>query len=152
VKRLPLGAKGYQMKVNEGKIIRCLNEANNILETAHTEEQFQSIGLLCREILTTLAQDVFNPKIHLSENEEIPSKTNAKRMVEKFIQKELNGKTNENSRKFAKSALDLANELVHDRTANIRDASLCLEATMAVIRVIGVISNNNYLGQPNNVF
>jgi hypothetical protein len=63
-------------------------------------------------------------------------------MLEAYLQYELGGSSHEAARKFAKVALDLANELQHKRTATFRDAALCVEATTAVIRVVSLISGH----------
>jgi hypothetical protein len=134
------------------KVQRNLNEASERLEHASNEEQFQSVGLLCRETLISLAQVVFTPEIHRSIDGVSPSETDANRMLEAYILVELGGKSNESSRKFIKAALGLTNDLQHDRMATYRDAALCLEATYAVVRVIGVVSNHFELAIRINPF
>jgi hypothetical protein len=122
------------------RVERAAYQAKNQLEQATTEEQFQAIGLLCRETLISLAQVVFNPNLHSSIDGVTASQTDAKRMLEAYLQYELQGSTHEAARKFAKSALDLANALQHRRTASFRDAALCVEATNAVVRVVMLVS------------
>jgi hypothetical protein len=61
-------------------------------------------------------------------------------MIEAYINKELAGSTNEASRRHAKAALDLANDLQHKRTAHFRQAALCAEATNSVMNLIAIIS------------
>jgi hypothetical protein len=61
-------------------------------------------------------------------------------MIEAYIAVELAGATNEASRKHARAAFDLANELQHRRTANFRLAALCAEATVAVINLVAIVS------------
>ena len=69
-----------------------------------------------------------------------PSPTDAKRMLEAFIAVELSGAGNANARKHARAAIDLANGLQHDRAANFRDAALCAEAAISVVRIIAIVS------------
>jgi len=125
------------------KVERGIDQALERLEQAGTEEQFQAIGLFCREALISLAQVVYDPSIHHSIDGVAPSETDAKRMLEAHIQCELQGSTYEIARKFAKAALDLANDLQHRRTASFRDAALCVEATNAVVRVVGLVSGHS---------
>ena len=122
------------------KVEHSLAEAERQIEEASSEEQFQAIGLLCRETLISLGQVVYNPVSHRTPDGVEPSKTDAKRMLEAYIQHELSGSENQAARKWARASLDLANELQHKRTATFRDAALCLEATKAVVRLIGVVS------------
>ena len=111
-----------------------------MLEKAKNEEQFQAIGLVCRETLISLAQTVYDPSKHVVTDGIALSKTDAKRMLDLYISAELAGKTNEVARKHAKAALDLANDLTHKRTAAFRLAALCAEATTALVNLIAIIS------------
>lgn len=110
------------------------------LESAENEEDFQSVGLLCREAMISLAQAVYNPKVHGSPDGVTPSATDAKRMLEAFIAAELAGSTHSAQRKFTKALYDLAVALQHRRTAAFRDAALCAEATRSLINTIAIIA------------
>ncbi|MCB0197413.1 MAG: hypothetical protein KDJ65_36030 [Anaerolineae bacterium] len=112
------------------------------LEIAKNEEDFQTVGLLCREAIISLAQAVYNPEFHLSLDGVNPSETDAKRMLENFIAAELAGSSNEELRKYAKNAYQLAVLLQHKRTANFRQAALCVEATRSLINIIAIISGH----------
>ena len=121
------------------RIERSIQEINIRQNEATKEEQFQVIGLLCRETIITLAQSVYVPEKHPILDGTKISKTDAKRMLEAYISVELSGSSNERLRKYAKTTLDLANELTHKRTATKKDASLCSVATLALINFIGTI-------------
>ena len=123
------------------RVDRALGEIRNQLESAHTEEQFQAIGLLCRETLISLAETVFDPDQHPPIDEVIQvSKTDAKRMLDRYLSAKVSGRSNELSRKHAKASLDLANGLQHRRTATFQDAALCVEATASVVNIIAILS------------
>ena len=122
------------------RIDRALGEARTRLESASTEEQFQTVGLLCREVLISLAQTVFNADRHPPLDDVTVSKTDAKRMLERYLAVELAGGSNAIARKHAKASLDLANELQHERTAAFRKAALCAEATASVVNIIAILS------------
>ena len=68
------------------------------LEQAENEEQFQTVGLLCREVLISLAQVVFDPQRHPPEDGVTPSETDVKRMLDSYIGVELEGGLNEGVR------------------------------------------------------
>jgi hypothetical protein len=133
------------------KFDRCVEDLRQQIEQASTEEQFQSIGLLCREILISLAQIVYIPSRHPPLDSVLPSETDAKRMLEAYLAIELAGASNEVARKHAKTALDLANDLQHKRTASYRDAALCTEATVAVVNLIAIISGRTILSDITNI-
>jgi hypothetical protein len=122
------------------KVDRVLHEIRQRLAEATVEEQFQAVGLLCREALISLAQTVFDPEQHPTLDGIAASKTDAQRMLEAYIAKTLSGSVNESARRHAKAALVLTNDLQHKRTATFRDAALCAEATTSVVNLIAIIS------------
>lgn len=121
------------------RLERSVQEIRKRQSEASKEEQFQVIGLLCRETIITLAQSVFIEEKHpILDNTKV-SKTDAKRMLEAYVAVELSGSSNKILRQFARSTLDLANVLTHKRTATKKDASLCSIATLSLINFIGTI-------------
>lgn len=121
------------------KIKRTINEIELLSQRLNKEENCQSLGLLCREVIISLAQVVFDPSKHIVTDVSSVSKTDSKRMLEAYINLELSGSTNETLRKFARATVDLANELTHKRTATKKDALLCKSATISLINFIGII-------------
>jgi hypothetical protein len=122
------------------KVDRTVTEIRQRLEQATTEEQFQAVGTLCREALISLAQAVFNSVQHPTLDGIKASLTDFKRMIEAYFAVELAGASKEASRRHAKAAFDLANDLQHKRTADFRHAALCAEATAAVINLVAIVS------------
>jgi hypothetical protein len=122
------------------RVDRSMGEIKLRLVQATTEEQFQAIGLLCRETLISVAQVVFIEDEHKTLDGVKPSKTDAKRMLDAYIANTLSGQSNEAIRKHAKSSLALANDLTHRRTAEFRITAMCAEATNAVVNIIAIIS------------
>jgi len=134
------GAEIFEEPTGWARVDRGLGEIRRRLEEASTEEQFQAIGLLCRETLISLAQTVYDPSLHNPADSVTPSETDAKRMLEAYLAEELGGRTNEVARRHARAALALANDLQHRRTANFRQAALCAEATASVVNLIAIVS------------
>lgn len=122
------------------RVDRSLGEVRKRLAEASSEEQYQAVGLLCRETLISLAQTVYNADRHPTQDGKAPSKTDAKRMLDAYLAVELAGGSNEVARKHAKASLDLANDLQHRRTATFRKAALCAEATASVVNIIAILS------------
>jgi len=110
------------------------------LETSENEEDYQAVGLFCRETLISLAQNVYDPEKHAGQDGIEPSKTDAKKMLENYLAVELSGGSNESARRHAKASLSLANDLQHRRTATSKDAALCAEATRTVVNIVAIIS------------
>jgi hypothetical protein len=117
-----------------------VGEIRERLAAATTEEQFQAVGLLCREVLISLAQAVYVRERHPPLDGVEPSTTDGGRMLDAYIAIEIAGGVNEEARRHARSALDLTNSLQHRRTATFRDAALCVEATTSLINVIAIIA------------
>lgn len=110
------------------------------LASSHDEEDYQQVGLLGREVLISLAQSVYDPSRHGPVDSVIPSETDAKRMIDSFIEYELKGQSNRELRSYAKSALDLALKLQHRRTADFRTAAMSAEAVFSVVNTVAIIS------------
>jgi hypothetical protein len=129
------------------RVDRAVGEMRLRLAEARTEEQHQAIGLLCREALISLAQAVFDSARHPSLDGTAPSATDTGRMLEAYLAVELRGGPEEEARRHAKAALALALALQHRRTADFRQAAMCVEATTAVINVIAIASGQRDPGR-----
>lgn len=121
------------------KVDRQLQEAKERLRSARTEEQFQTVGLVCREALITVGQTCFKRDCHRSPDGTDPSNTDAKRLLEAIVDGELGDAANEEARAHAKAAVRLAYALQHKRTADFRMAALCMEATTSVVNILAVL-------------
>lgn len=128
------------------KVDRQLQEARVRLQTAATEEQFQAVGLICREVLISVAETVYDEGRHPSVDGVLPSKTDASRMLANFFDAELGGRANEEARTHAKAALKLTLALQHKRTADFRMAALCAEGTASVVNLVAIVSGRRESG------
>lgn len=122
------------------RVDRGLDTARRTLATSKHEEHYQSVGLLCREALISLAQAVYERAKHPPIDGVEPSQTDAKRLLEAYIAVELAGQANEATRRHATAALRLANELTHKRTATFREAAMCTEAVTSTANLIAIVS------------
>lgn len=142
------GAQVFEEPTGWPRVDRGIYEIRRRLEQAEVEEHFQTVGLLCREVLISVAQVVYDPQRHPCEDGVVPSETDAKRMLVDYIAAELAGGLNEGVRRHAKAALSLANDLQHHRTADYRQAALCAEATTSLVNLVAIISGRrDRLGQ-----
>lgn len=140
-KRTP-GSSAEELKpTGWARVDRNVTGIRSRLASATNEEDFQAVGLLCREALISLAQAVFDPAIHPTPDDvEKISETDAKRMLESYISVALGGSVHEHERKHVKAAYDLATHLQHRRTASFREAATCVEATASTINLIAIIA------------
>jgi hypothetical protein len=137
-RQLQIGSRLFDEPIGWDRVDRVLEKLRQNLELATSEEDYQSLGLLCRELLISVAQAVYQAERHNSGNESF-SPTDSKRMLE-YFNIELSGGPNEEARRHAKAALDLANALQHRRTATFRAAALCAEAAASVVNVVAILS------------
>ncbi|WP_152048899.1 hypothetical protein [Aureimonas psammosilenae] len=123
------------------RVDRVLAKARGQLDSAVAEEDCQAIGLLCREVLISLAQAVYIAEVHGTLDGVKASPTDANRMLEAYIGKVFPGDSYKEVRAHARASLALALNLQHRRTATRQLAALCVEATSSVSAVIAIISD-----------
>lgn len=123
------------------KIKFAITEIKKREKAATRVEQFQAVGTLCRELIITLAQTVYNEEGHSSLDGVKISKTDANRMLESYIHAVLGGREFEELRSYAKSTNKLANWLTHKRSSTNRDMMLCTSATLTLVNFIGILEN-----------
>lgn len=126
------------------------NDQENLLKSlkiAKSEIDFQNIGNSSRIILQKVADIVFDPKIHISDNpDEDLSKGKFKNRLNLFIKTQLAGKEKERIRGYSMSiiestgkAIDLTNTLTHDLKANslmAESSVIGVLTTLAIIKLI----------------
>jgi len=123
---------------------RSLGKARAQMNIAATEEEFQTIGLLCREILISLGQAVYDPELHGDKDEagtRIGS-TDARRQLFSWLHHQMPGGDNKEVRAHIKASIDLAVHLQHRRTASRQLAELCIEATSSAVSVVAIMARN----------
>ncbi|WP_027163671.1 hypothetical protein [Mesorhizobium sp. WSM1293] len=122
------------------RVDRSLAKTRTQFSTASAEEDWQAIGLVCREVLISLGQAVYVEGTHESADGVKPSPTDAKRMLEAYVRYRLPGDGYKEVRTHARAAVDLAVHLQHRRTATRQLAALCLEATSSAVSVVAIIA------------
>jgi hypothetical protein len=122
------------------RVDRALQKAQARHAEGRHEEDYQMVGLLCREIIISVGQAVFDPGVHVAPDGVTPSTTDGGRMIEAFLATVAAGGSNESIRRHARASLQLALELQHKRTADFTAATLCLEATSSVVNILAILS------------
>jgi hypothetical protein len=130
----------FEEPTGSQKVDRQLQEMKLRLDSAETEEQWQAVGLLCREALISVAQEVYSPAKHPQIDDVKPSATDAKRMLEAIFSVELKGSSNDEARAHARAAVNLALALPHKRTPDFRTAALCAEGTWSVVNMLAILA------------
>lgn len=125
------------------RVDRSLARARAAFDVASVEEEFQALGLLCREVMISLGQAVYDEAVHESVDGVKPSSTDAKRMLEAYVRHEMPGVGYKEVRAHVRAAVDLAVHFQHRRTANRQLAALCLEATASAVAVVAIIAGRS---------
>lgn len=121
------------------RVDRAMAKARQSLATASNEEEFQAIGLLCREVIISVGQAVYDAKLHGTLDVERISDTDGNRMITAYVQHRFPGASFDEIRAHARAAMNLALKLQHSRTATHQIAALCVEATGSTAAVIKII-------------
>ncbi len=122
------------------QLFRKLKNVAQLIDSAHEVEDFQSIGVQCREILIELGNYIYVPD--MATNGEQPQKSNFKQKVELFLQFYLKGSENSDYRsmikKLTESTWEYACKITHSSKATFYEASSCV---MMCTSLIGVCEN-----------
>jgi len=128
-------AKGVELM---SQIRRKLDlTAEKLLQVVELEE-IQAIGVMCRETLLTLMENIFSPD-YLKDKEEIPKKSDFKNKSRISLDSLLAGSENaelrDHMRKLSYSAWEFANEVTHSTSKSYQDAAIALSLCTAVVSV-----------------
>lgn len=106
-----------------------------MIDTAKEIEDFQAIGVHCRETLIELGNHIYEPM--MAGAEEQPQASNFKRKAELFIQFYLKGSENSDYRgiinKLTEATWDYANKITHSRSATYYEASTCVTLCISLV-------------------
>ena len=120
------------------EVDRKITEIKKTLSTATNTEQYQSIGLICRDTLIALAQEAFDPSKH-----SIPAgtkKADVNTIIPAIINAEMSESSDERIRSYVRSTWQLVNHLQHKSTADYRLALLNVTATLAFVQIVAIIT------------
>lgn len=121
---------------------RQVAKARMQFDKASAEEDWQGVGLTCREVLISLGQAVYDADLHGAEDDNGTKigPSDARRQLWQWLHYEMPGSDNKEIRAHIKSSIDLALSLQHKRTATRQLAALCLEATSSAVAVVAIIA------------
>ena len=117
------------------QILRKLRSIASLIDSATEIEDFQAIGVQCREILIELGNHVYAP--HMAGDSEQPQGSNFKKKTELSIQFYLKGSENADYRsiikKLTEATWDYANKLTHSSSATYYEASTCVSLCISLV-------------------
>lgn len=116
-------------------LFRKLKNTALLIDTAIEIEDFQAIGVQCREILIELGNNIYSPQ--MASQEEQAKESDFKRKAELFIQYHIPGKDNKDYRnsikKMTEGTWDYAAKIVHSRNSTFYDVSTCVSLTTSIV-------------------
>jgi hypothetical protein len=115
-----------------------LSQLRERYATAQTSEDCQAVGLLCRDVLRSLADATFDTS-HGRAGENVLGPADAVARLGFVVDAHALGETNRETRKVIKATLDLANKVQHDQSATLQQAALVAEATVAAVNLMRIL-------------
>ena len=119
------------------QLFRKLKNVATLIDSAEEIEDFQSIGVQCREILIELGNYIYI--VDMAGTNEQPQKSNFKKKAELFIQFYLEGSDNSDYRsiikKLTESTWDYASKLTHPSTTTKYEALTCVTLATSLVGV-----------------
>lgn len=117
------------------QLFRKLKGIAALIDTAKEIEDFQAIGVQCRETLIELGNHIYKPMMAAGEDQ--PQASNFKRKCELFIQFYLRGSENSDYRniikKLTESTWDYANKITHSRRVTYYEVSTCVTLCISLV-------------------
>jgi hypothetical protein len=119
------------------QLFRKLKNVAILIDSAIEIEDFQAIGVQCREVLIELGNSIYFPE--MAGESEQPQASNFKRKAELFTQFFLSGSDNSDYRsiikKLTESTWDYANKITHSQSASFYEASTCVSLCTSLVGV-----------------
>lgn len=127
-------------------LLRKLKNLAIQIDLAKEVEDFQSIGVQCREILIELGNNIYQP-IMAGEDEQ-PQKSNFKKKAELFVEFYLNNSDSSDYRNYIKkiteATWDYACKVTHSQNTTFYEASSCVALIISLISVYENIRQKVY--------
>jgi hypothetical protein len=122
------------------KVESNLRSARISFQTADSTEDFQSVGIQCRNTILSLSEAVMEYQ-QLEERFSI-SNQNVEIIFERFFNAQFTDSSKDQFRAYTKACLKMSNALQHDRTSTYLQATLCIEATAHLVSLVDTIISN----------
>lgn len=116
-------------------LFRRLKNIADQIDKAEEIEDFQAIGVQCREILIELGNSIYVPEMAV--DEEQPKASDFKKKAELYIKYTLRGKENSDYRSYIKklteATWDYASKITHSQSSSFYEASTCVSLTISLV-------------------
>ena len=133
-----LGTELQPPETGWGRVDHQLAQLRERYAAAETIEDIQAVGLLCRDVLRSLADATFEES-YVPAGGDLPGEADAVARVGLVVDTHASGSGGREIRKIIKAHLDLANAVQHDQQASLRDATVVAEATVTTVNLVRAI-------------
>ena len=122
------------------KVDRQIRAMRDQVTRAESEEEYQTVGHIGREVMISLAQAVIDPAEAIGEDGKPPGSTDAVRLLDAYIGKTLSGGANEALRRSVRGVVKATSAVLHDRKATPRDAALVAELVSSSVHLMHILA------------
>lgn len=116
-------------------LFRKLKNIATLIDSAREIEDFQAIGVQCREILIELGNSIYFPE--MAGEDEQPKASDFKKKAELFIKHFLTGSDNSDYRniikKMTEGTWDYACKITHSKSATFYEVSTCVSLIISLV-------------------
>jgi predicted RNA-binding Zn-ribbon protein involved in translation (DUF1610 family) len=153
--RVSESQKGAPSPEHRGRFLqiwRRWDEAAKALDQAEEAEDFQTVGMRCRECLIHLARSIFKPEM-LASGQAVPKRSDFVGMSTAVSNTIARGGGAEQTRAYlkaiAKTTWDLSQWLTHAQHVSRSETGIVLDATQSVIIAFGQVAIRFESGRPD---
>lgn len=138
---IPISTQWEEINILQQKLIQSIEIGNSSID-------FQNIGNTSRTIMLKLANEVFDPKIHIPQKQNVDiTEGKFKNQLHTYIDFKVSDKKDKEFRQLAESgivfvekSIDFMNKTTHKHNATANLAEMCVVSTIAAISIIKMIS------------
>lgn len=120
-----------------------ITELRRHFAIARTPQDHRNVGNDCVAVLEALSAAVYDPAIHLRDDEEEPKVSDTKKRFDRYVEVSMAGAENELIRKLARATIEVAQKVKHNPTSSRRDAGISSDAVILLANVFRRLAEPN---------
>lgn len=117
-----------------------VGELRRHFRTASTSADYRAVGNDCVHLLEALSRQVYDHALHTPAGEDEPPVAKTKLRLERFVEERLPAADNAEMRKFARSAIELAQAIKHGGTPSRTEAGIAADAVVGLATMLRRLS------------
>ena len=112
------------------------------LTWAASEEAYQTVGHLGREVMISLAQAVIDPSEAIGDDGRRPSSTDAGRLLEAYMSTRCLAAVTRPYGRAVRAVVQATSAVLHDRNATRKDATLAAELVSSSVHLVHILATH----------